>query len=130
MPTKVPVRIAFGGIRPYSSCLEQRRAQRYKLQLPLQILQLNEERVNRTEKTRDISSGGVCFTSHDQVDVGGRIEYIITLSGSTPPVRIRCLGKVLRSLNSPGEGQFEVAVTMERYSFVRPDEISGIALSA
>jgi hypothetical protein len=86
--------------------------------------------VNRTEKTRDISSGGVCFTSHNQVDVGGRIEYVITLSGSTPPVRIRCLGKVLRSQNNSGDGQFEVAVTMERYSFVRPDELANLAVSA
>ncbi|MES1257485.1 MAG: PilZ domain-containing protein [Acidobacteriota bacterium] len=110
--------------------MEQRRTQRYKLQLPLQILQVNEERVNRTEKTRDISSGGVCFTSQNQVDVGGRIEYIITLSGSTPPVRIRCLGKVLRSQTNGGDGQFEVAVTMERYSFVRPDEVADLAVSA
>ena len=78
--------------------------------------------MNRVERTRDISSGGVCFTSRDEVDVGGRIEYVITLSGSNPPVRIRCLGKVLRSQNPSRKGQFEVAVTMERYSFVRTDE--------
>jgi hypothetical protein len=78
--------------------------------------------VNRTEKTRDISSGGVCFVSSDKVDVGGRIEYIITLSGSNPPVRIRCLGKVLRSQTPAEDGAYEVAVTMERYSFVRAEE--------
>jgi len=109
--------------------LEQRRAQRYKLQLPLRILQVNEERLDRTEKTRDISSGGVCFTSQARVDVGGRIEYVITLSGSTPPVRIRCLGKVLRSQLSPQAGEFEIAVTMERYSFVRPDEFSAFGVN-
>jgi hypothetical protein len=105
--------------------LEQRRTQRYRLQLPLQIVQLGDQRVNRTEKTRDISSGGVCFLSPTNVEVGGRIEYLITLSGSNPPVRIRCLGKVLRSLQPPAaEGaQFEVAVTMERYQFVRADEL-------
>jgi len=102
--------------------LEQRRTQRYKLQLPLQIVQVGDERMNRVARTRDISSGGVCFTSRNQIDVGGRIEYLITLSGSNPPVRIRCLGKVLRSYNPSGDGQFEVAATMERYSFVRPDE--------
>lgn len=110
--------------------MEQRRAQRYKLQLPLQILQVNEERLNRTEKTRDISSGGVCFTSQDQVDVGGRIEYVITLSGRTPPVRIRCLGKVLRSRSSEVDSEFEIAVTMERYSFVRTDEMASLAVTA
>jgi len=111
--------------------LDQRRTQRYRLQLPLHIVQLGDQKVNRIEKTRDISSGGVCFLSPTNVEVGGRIEYLITLSGSNPPVRIRCLGKVLRS-NQPEVPQsvpnnngreFEVAVTMERYQFVRAEEL-------
>ena len=112
--------------------MEQRRTQRYRLQLPLQIVQLGDQRVNRTEQTRDISSGGVCFLSPTDVEVGGRIEYLITLSGSNPPVRIRCLGKVLRSLKPIAEDipQFEVAVTMERYQFVRPDESEVAGASA
>jgi hypothetical protein len=113
--------------------LEQRRTQRYKLELPLQILQLGDQRVNRTEKTRDISSGGVCFLSPTDVEVGGRIEYLITLSGTNPPVRIRCLGKVLRSMQPSAAGkapQFEVAVTMERYQFVRADELEPSRASA
>jgi hypothetical protein len=75
-------------------------------------------------ETRDISSGGVCFLSPTDVEVGGRIEYLITLSGSNPPVRIRCLGKVMRS-RQPGaveaSPEFEVAVTMDRYQFVREE---------
>jgi hypothetical protein len=113
--------------------LEQRRTQRYKLELPLQILQLGDQRVNRTERTRDISSGGVCFLSPTDVEVGGRIEYLITLSGTNPPVRIRCLGKVLRSLQPSAAGkmpQFEVAVTMDRYQFVRADELAPSGASA
>jgi hypothetical protein len=105
--------------------LEQRRAQRYKLQLPLQILQLGDRQVDRVELTKDISSGGVLFESPHQIEPGGRIEYIITLSNTNPPVRIRCLGKVLRS-QKPAEGrdlQWEVAVTMDRYHFVRTDVV-------
>jgi hypothetical protein len=99
----------------------------------LQIVQLDGQRVNRTEKTRDISSGGVCFLTPTNVEVGGRIEYLITLSGSNPPVRIRCLGKVLRSQQPPdssGVPQFEVAVTMERYQFVRSDDVENAVESA
>ncbi len=103
------------------------------MQLPLRIVQVGDQRVDREEKTRDISSGGVCFLSPMEVEVGGRIEYLITLSGSAPPVRIRCLGKVLRS-NQPSvpdnNRQFEVAVTMERYQFVRADEFAPFAASA
>ena len=108
------------------------------MQLPLRIVQLGDRKVNRIEKTRDISSGGVCFLSPTNVEVGGRIEYLITLSGSNPPVRIRCLGKVLRS-NQPAvpdssgpntSREFEIAVTMERYQFVRADEREALEVSA
>jgi hypothetical protein len=122
--------------------VEQRRAQRYKLQLPLEIVRLGGRRVSRTERTRDISSGGVCFVTPDNVEVGGRIEYLITLFESNPPVKIRCLGKVLRSM-PPRNGQagssvtrerengcYEVACTMERYSFVRQGEFEAAAVPA
>ena len=108
--------------------MEQRKAQRYKMQLPLEILQLGENRLRRTEQTRDISSGGVCFLSTNAIEPGGRIEYVITLSGSNPPVRIRCLGKVLRSKKPATEAPFEIAVTMERYSFVRPGELEQVSM--
>jgi hypothetical protein len=90
---------------------------------------LGDQRVDRVELTRDISSGGVCFLSPTAVEVGGRIEYVITLSGSNPPVRIRCLGKILRSQHhsDPVDGPYEVAVTMERYQFVRADELEPFA---
>lgn len=91
--------------------------------MPLQIVQVGEHRVNRNEKTRDISSGGVSFVSSYEVEVGGRIEYVITLSGATPPVRIRCLGKVLRSRRPDTAETYEVAMTMERYQFVKTDEL-------
>jgi hypothetical protein len=101
------------------------------MQLPLQIVKVGSEHVNRIEQTRDISSGGVCFDSHMSVEVGGRIEYLITLSGSNPPVRIRCLGKVLRSQKQDGsEAPYEVAVTMERYQFMSPQEADSMAAAS
>jgi len=98
------------------------------MRLPLQIIQLGAAKVNRMEQTLDISSGGVCFLSHETIEVGDRIEYVITLSASNPPVRIRCLGKVLRSQSQDSfEAPFEVAVTMERYQFVSPREAASFA---
>jgi hypothetical protein len=106
------------------------------MQLPLQIIQVGDQRVNRREQTRDISSGGICFLSSTAVEVGDRIEYLITLSGSNPPrsnppVRIRCLGKVMRRREprTSDEGNYEIAVTMERYQFVRADELDGVLAS-
>ncbi len=105
--------------------MEQRRTQRFQLNLPLHILQVGEQRIHRAVKTRDISTGGVCFFSDNTVEIGERIEYLITLSGTTPAVRIRCLGKVLRSekCEETTADSFEVAVTMDRYQFVKPGEV-------
>jgi hypothetical protein len=101
------------------------------MQLPLQIVQVGSQKVDRTEQTRDISSGGVSFLTENAVEVGGKIEYLITLSGSNPPVRIRCLGKVLRShRQNPGEASFEVAVTMERYQFMSKQEAESVAVAS
>lgn len=110
--------------------MEQRRSPRYQLQLPVHILQIGAHRINLTASTRDISSGGVCFVSDEEVEIGGRIEYLITLSDGNPPVRIRCLGKVLRS-RQPEEGAlFEVAVTMERYQFMSAVEVEPLVAVA
>ena len=111
--------------------MEQRRTRRYRLQLPLLIVQPGADKVDGVEQTRDISSGGVCFLSPVEVEIGCKIEYLITLSRSTPPVRIRCLGKVLRSQlpSDANDGLFEVAVTMDRYQFVRPNETEPLSVS-
>jgi hypothetical protein len=100
------------------------------MQLPLHIFRVGDVKVYREEKTRDISSGGICFLSGDEISIGDRVDYMITLSGSNPPVRIRCLGKVLRSHKPEMSAPFEVAVTMERYSFVKPEDLSEFAVSA
>jgi hypothetical protein len=73
------------------------------------------------ERTRSISSGGVCFVSASPVDIGARIEFIVTLSGNKSPVHLHCLGKVLRSSqpSASKSGEFEVVVTIERYQFER-----------
>lgn len=100
------------------------------MQLALQIVQVGDESVDRTETTRDISSGGVSFVTSLKIDLGGRIEYVITLSGSNPPVRIRCLGKVIRRQDLQQNGLHEVAVTMERYSFVKAQDTDSVSISA
>jgi hypothetical protein len=50
------------------------------------------------------------------------MEYIVTLSDNNPPVRIRCLGKILRSTRTEAAGPFDVAVTLERYHFLRAEQ--------
>jgi hypothetical protein len=91
----------------------------------LHIIQLGDQRVNLIERTCDVSSGGISFLSPIAVEIGCPVEYVITLSAGNTPVRIRCLGKVLRSRQQAASNgsSLAVAVSMERYQFVRAEEL-------
>jgi hypothetical protein len=111
--------------------MEQRRTRRFQLQLPLSITRSGSERVAVDGFTKNISSSGVLFTSGTAPDLGGPIEYVITLSHEGPqPVSLRCVGKVLRSERSPFNGEdrrsYEIAATLERYEFVRTHEFAAL----
>jgi len=103
--------------------MEQRRTKRFQLELPLAITRTGTARVVQAGMTKNISSTGVLFTAGAQPDLGGPIEYIITLNREgVQAVNLRCIGKVLRSEQQAGNGnggRFQIAVTLERYEFVR-----------
>ncbi len=103
--------------------MEQRRTRRFQLHLPLAIIRSGAERVALSGLTNNISSSGVQFTTEGEADLGGSIEYIISLNHDGPePVNLRCMGKVIRSVRKRDEPQganYEVAATLERYEFVR-----------
>jgi hypothetical protein len=111
--------------------MEQRRTRRFTLQLPLSITRSGAERVALAGLTKNISSSGVLFTSHREHDLGGPIEYMITLNMDTPQsVNLRCIGKVVRAERMHAHRaeaplSYQVAATLERYEFVR-----GIAAGA
>ncbi|MBZ5585916.1 MAG: PilZ domain-containing protein [Acidobacteriia bacterium] len=104
--------------------MEQRRTRRFKLQLPLAVTRAGTERMTVAGLTKNISSTGVLFTTGRGADLGGPIEYIITLNhDGVRPVSLRCIGKVLRAErieeNGAGIPGYQVAATLERYEFVR-----------
>lgn len=110
--------------------MEQRRTRRFQLELPLSITRAGAERVAFVGLTKNISSCGVLFTSGSEPDLGGPIEYIITLpgEGTQQPVNLRCVGKVMRAEPTPptvaGDIRgFQIAATLERYEFVRDRDI-------
>jgi PilZ domain len=108
--------------------MEQRRTRRFELQLPLAILRSGSDRIVVECFTKNISSTGVLFMSGASPDLGGPIEYVITLSPDGPQtVSLRCIGKVLRSERTESAEErrsFEVAATLERYEFVRRRELA------
>lgn len=95
------------------------------MELPLAITRSGAQRVALAGLTNNISSSGVLFTAEREPDLGGPIEYIITLNNKAgQDIHLRCIGKVLRSerdravaaAESPG---FRIAATLERYEFLR-----------
>src|SRR5262249_26994245 len=96
---------------------------RFELALPLEIVRAGSERISETGTTRNISSGGVLFTAAKELEIGGPVEYVVTLtSGTGGAVKLRCMGKVLRSQKNGPEDQdpgVEVAISLERYEFLR-----------
>jgi hypothetical protein len=99
--------------------MEQRKNQRFDLRLPLEIVggEVKAAKDAAKAETRNVSSCGVLFDSGVPMAVGNSIEYMITLPrapGTLADVRLRCVGKVVRS-----EAPTHIAVTMERYEFVR-----------
>ncbi|MDR3698521.1 MAG: PilZ domain-containing protein [Candidatus Sulfopaludibacter sp.] len=104
--------------------MEQRRTRRFKLQLPLSITRAGAEKVALIGLTNNISSSGVLFTTEREPDLGGPIEYVITLnSDGSQSVNLRCIGKVLRAGRAAGTADvstgYQIAATLERYEFIR-----------
>ncbi|MGA2272006.1 MAG: PilZ domain-containing protein [Bryobacteraceae bacterium] len=105
--------------------MEQRRTQRFALQLPLSVVRSGVERTSLAGHTKNISSTGVLFTTENEPLVSGSIEYVISLNqDETGPVNLRCLGKVVRleraaNGSHAGAQAYQVAATLERYEFVR-----------
>ena len=105
--------------------MEQRRTRRFQLQLPLLIIRSGATRVELAGCTANISSNGVLFSTEREPDLGGSIEYVITLTRDDQQVvNLRCMGRVVRAdRESSGRDEaspgYRIAATLERYEFVR-----------
>ena len=104
--------------------VEQRKAKRFELTLPIELIQAGNAGVSTVGQTKNMSSAGVLFTSPEDVDIGQPIEYMITFHpGTKGEIRLRCMGKVVRLERIPadanGAAEIGIAATLERYEFVR-----------
>ena len=98
------------------------------MELPLSVTRAGAAHVTLPGTTKNISSSGVLFTTTGQPDLGGPIEYLITLYlNGVSPLTLRCMGKVLRSeriaINGDDRRRYQIAATLERYEFVREPEL-------
>jgi hypothetical protein len=100
---------------------DQRRTKRFDLDLAVEIVRSGSERFSHPGRTRNISSGGVLLSTSARMEIGGPVEYIVTLQTTEGgAVGLRCMGKVLRlEPEAVYEGEQTFAVTLERYEFLR-----------
>ena len=104
--------------------VEQRRARRFQLHLPLSIARFGEC-ATLDGFTRNISSRGVLFTSARVPALGGSIMYVIVLKDEgAQSTSLRCIGRVLRAdiIGTRPEKDYpnyQIAATLERFEFVR-----------
>jgi hypothetical protein len=106
---------------------EQRKNQRFELKLPIELVKAGGGENSQLGETRNLSSGGVLFTSDGRLQKGDPIEYLVTLpaQGTETGLRLRCMGKVVRvdERDTPDMGAsrhgFSIAATLERHEFLR-----------
>lgn len=101
---------------------EKRRARRFPMMLPAVVKIEEASEKPASVRTRDISSSGVFFHFSSELDVGTTLEFMLTLPDEITrgnPVRIKCMGKVVRVERAREAGHVGVAATIERYEFLR-----------
>ncbi len=103
---------------------EKRKARRFDLKLPFELLRDGSDPSLLGGETCNVSSGGVLFHAQTELPLGEPIEYLITLPSGIREglsVRLRCMGKVVRTEapRNTASNHVAVAATLERYEFLR-----------
>jgi hypothetical protein len=98
--------------------LERRGAQRFELHLPLAV---HFDRRTVPGFTQDLSGRGMFFFAETALPQGAVVELTFTMPseitlGENMPVR--CRGRVLRSVASPGAQRNGIAVQLDSYQYL------------
>jgi hypothetical protein len=104
---------------------ERRASRRFLMRLPLTVRWTDESVVGEAlTESREVSSRGLYFHLPKGLKPGAPLEIVMTLPHELTqagPVRVRCLGRVLRS-SAEHSGDVGVAAAIERYEFLRNTE--------
>lgn len=107
------------------SLKERRISRRFLMRLPLTVRWTDENVVGEAAtESREVSSRGLYFHLPKSLRSGSPVEIVMTLPHELTqagPVRVRCLGRVLRS-SPEHSGEVGVAAAIERYEFMRNGE--------
>ncbi len=104
---------------------ERRLSRRFQMKLPLTVRWTSDSAVGEVvTESKEVSSRGLYFYLPKEVRSGSPVEIVMTLPHEVTlagPVRVRCLGRVLRTHQEAGS-IVGVAAAIERYEFLRGDE--------
>jgi hypothetical protein len=105
---------------------ERRASRRFLMRLPLIVRWTDESVVGEAStESREVSSRVLYFNLPKGLRSGSPVEIVMTLPHELTqagPVRVRCLGRVLRSSPTEDGGVIGVAAAIERYEFMRNGE--------
>jgi hypothetical protein len=99
---------------------ERREARRFTMSLPMRVLAREGKGRELDAHTRDVSYRGLYFLTDANFEVGGEIEFVITLPQQVTQsgdVNIRCLGEVVR-IEPTENGRLGIAARIARYEFI------------
>jgi hypothetical protein len=101
---------------------ERRSARRFRMQLPLSIRWADGSASGEAlSVSKDVSSRGLSFLLPNPIGMGALVEIVMTLPHEVTlagPVRVRCLGRILRSGADEGS-EYQMAAAIDRYEFLR-----------
>jgi len=99
---------------------ERREARRFTMNLPMRVLPREAKGRELDAYTRDVSYRGLYFLTAAKFEIGGEIEFVITLPQQVTQsgdVSIRCVGEVMR-VEPTENGRVGIAAKIARYEFV------------
>jgi hypothetical protein len=103
-----------------SDAADRREARRFTMTLPLRVLPRAAQGSELQAHTRDVSYRGLYFVADANFEIGGEIEFVITLPQQVTQaggVDIRCRGTIVRVDLDP-DGRRGIAARIERYEFL------------
>jgi hypothetical protein len=103
---------------------ERRSAHRFRMQLPLSIRWTAGSAAGEALcVSKDVSSHGISFVLPKPLESGSLVEIVMTLPHDVTlagPVRVRCLGRILRS-RAHENASYRLAAAIDRYEFLRAE---------
>lgn len=106
---------------------ERRRAQRFPLDLPLEVKWRQDSgEMQKPATLRDISASGIYFVVDRNLQPESKVEFYVRLHVEGAPaggVVLHCVGSVVRvDPTATDPSRIGVAARIDRYRFLRPGE--------